>query len=124
MKQFNYPVQSKTFPHSLAQNSSSKIPFLEKGNSSSHPAPASLRDHIHPSAVSNFMEDVFSRRPQDLSDFSHPHTLLLVRGSFFSCFLVPASPSSRAFSSILFLFLSFPTVMQLCVVHVRLPQWF
>jgi hypothetical protein len=38
------------------------------------------------------MDDVYFRRPQDLSDFSHRHTLLLVRRKplqLFSCLSFP-----------------------------------
>jgi hypothetical protein len=43
------------------------------------------------------MDDVYSRSPQDLSDFSRPHTLLLVWGKLLQLFSCLSPPLTRFF---------------------------
>ena len=74
----NFTYQFQTFL-SLYRKIHHKF-FSFRAETSSLPAPAILHDHIYLPAVFNFMDDVYSRRPQDLSNFSHPHKILLVGG--------------------------------------------
>lgn len=113
-----FSVQSTVslFPHS--KNLHWKFCPLEPENSRLQ-APANFSDHTRPQAVFNFMDNVYSRRPPDLPNSPHPHTALLVCGKLLQLFSFPNFPFSR------FLFVSsFPTVMELRVVHASFPQWF
>lgn len=79
------------FSSTTPQNSSLKIPFLRTRNVPP-PSTCKLPDHIHPPAICDFMDDVYSRHCQDLPNSSHPHTLLLVQGKLlqlFSCLNFP-----------------------------------